>query len=160
MEKAATALANIVIQTVNAPLIILFYTILLSRSINWYAPLLVLGYFVIAYVVNKFLMGPVTNYTYKQEKYEGDFRYNHVRLRTHAESIALYSGGQEASWQLNAMFHRLIENTWNVATWNFALNGMQSVLLRANMQAASTFGLTWVEYSTTSLCASPSLWIP
>ena len=44
--------------------------------------------------INKFLMSPVVNLMVKKERYEGDFRFQHVFIRVNSESLAFY--GKEA----------------------------------------------------------------
>lgn len=44
-------------------------------------------------VINKYLLSPIVNLIYQQEKAEGHFRFQHVRVRSNAESIAFMSGG-------------------------------------------------------------------
>lgn len=64
------------------------------------------GYFIVATVINKFLMGPVISLVVQQESREGDFRwadnhsfyyelidngrFHHVQVRSNAEPIAFY----------------------------------------------------------------------
>lgn len=45
-------------------------------------------------MINKYLLSPIVNLVYQQEKAEGHFRFQHVRVRSNAESIAFMSGGQ------------------------------------------------------------------
>ena len=47
-------------------IILLFY--------SYIGPVSVFGFFIVATVINKLLMDPVAKWTYKQEKFEGDFR--------------------------------------------------------------------------------------
>ena len=43
----------------------------------------------ISTVINKMLMAPVVNLAVNHEQKEGDFRFKHMELRSHAESLAL-----------------------------------------------------------------------
>lgn len=46
-------------------------------------------FFILATFISKFLIVNVSKYIYAQEMAEGDFRYQHTRIRNNAESIAL-----------------------------------------------------------------------
>ena len=52
------------------------------------------GQFLFSSGINKFLMSPVVNLMVKKERYEGDFRFQHVFIRVNSESLAFY--GKEA----------------------------------------------------------------
>ena len=41
-------------------------------------------------------MSPVVNLTVKKERYEGDFRFQHVFIRVNSESLAFYGEQAEA----------------------------------------------------------------
>ena len=50
-------------------------------------------FFLVTTVINKYLLSPIVNLVYHQERAEGHFRFQHVRIRSNAESIAFMSGG-------------------------------------------------------------------
>ncbi|EGC28306.1 hypothetical protein DICPUDRAFT_160365 [Dictyostelium purpureum] len=89
IDNFTTLLATIVSQCITSPMIVIYYTYLTFTTINWYAPLIVYGYFFLGYFLNKLVMSPMVSINYLQDKLEGDFRYLHQRIRNFAESIAL-----------------------------------------------------------------------
>ena len=52
---------------------------------GWIGPTLMTGIFIIGSLLNKVLMTPVVRLTFRKEE---DFRFKHVFVRTHAESLA------------------------------------------------------------------------
>jgi ATP-binding cassette, subfamily D (ALD), member 4 len=79
----------------------------------------------------KILASPVISRVVKQEEREGDFRLAHTRVRTYAESIALYDGGKReesevdfAMSRLFRMVQRLIYLRLPLNTFSFFLSYM------------------------------------
>ena len=63
-------------------------------------------YFIISTLINKTLMAPSVRLTVEMEQREGDFRFKHMELRSHAESLAL-SGSVEV--ELGKVNRKLVE---------------------------------------------------
>ena len=53
----------------------------------------------------------------------GDFRFDHVRVRTCAESIAIYDGGEREKIQTEKTFFELLRNQMRIMRWHWGLNG-------------------------------------
>lgn len=53
-----------------------------SHRSGWQGPVGCFGFFLLATSVNKILMSPIVNYVVKQEKCEGDFRYDDDMIET------------------------------------------------------------------------------
>lgn len=61
-----------------------FYAI---APLGWLPPVMVVGFFIITSILVRIQMNPITRLTFIQQRYEGDFRFLHTRLRTFAEVI-------------------------------------------------------------------------
>ncbi|KAK5583803.1 hypothetical protein RB653_005405 [Dictyostelium firmibasis] len=97
IDNFTTLLASIVSQCITGPMVVVYYTYLCYTTIDWYAPLIVYGYFFLGYFINKLVMSPMVSINYLQDKLEGDFRYLHQRVRNFAESIAFHNLSKEKS---------------------------------------------------------------
>ncbi|KAM9968005.1 hypothetical protein ACTFIW_002433 [Dictyostelium discoideum] len=95
IDNFTTLLASIVSQCITGPMVVVYYTYLCYTTIDWYAPLIVYGFFFLGYLINKLVMSPMVSINYLQDKLEGDFRSLHQRIRNFSESIALYSLSKE-----------------------------------------------------------------
>ncbi|KAM9956506.1 hypothetical protein ACTFIR_003224 [Dictyostelium discoideum] len=95
IDNFTTLLSSIVSQCITGPMVVVYYTYLCYSTIDWYAPLIVYGYFFLGYFINKLVMSPMVSINYLQDKLEGDFRYLHQRIRNFSESIALYNLSKE-----------------------------------------------------------------
>ncbi|KAN0016203.1 hypothetical protein ACTFIU_006165 [Dictyostelium citrinum] len=95
IDNFTTLLASIVSQCITGPMVVVYYTYLCYTTIDWYAPLIVYGFFFLGYFINKLVMSPMVSINYLQDKLEGDFRSLHQRIRNFSESIALYSLSKE-----------------------------------------------------------------
>lgn len=69
------------------------------------------------------VMSRIVRLVFVQEKLEGDFRFSHVRVRTSAESIALYNGGEREQAYVNSIFADLLQNKLKIVKMHFVLNG-------------------------------------
>lgn len=107
---------------IEGPLQIIYYSYLSISTLTWQLPLLILGYWIVAYVVNKLLMTPSARYVFRQEQLEGYFRFGHVRVRTHSESIALNGAGKREQDIANVTFASLMKNRWYLISWETAVS--------------------------------------
>jgi len=57
---------------------------------------------------------PLIGLNFAQQRYEADFRYGLVRVREHAESVALYGGEPQERAALLARFGRVVVNWWSL----------------------------------------------
>jgi ATP-binding cassette subfamily D (ALD) protein 4 len=128
VDNFSAAYATICATCISAPLIIGLYTYLSWSKIDWYAPALVFAYFTVGFTINKLVMSPVVNIVYKQEKLEGDFRYVHMRVRSHAESIAIYGGNPTESAYAAKTFNQLLDNKYQLIKWYWYLNSTSNIL--------------------------------
>lgn len=62
---------------------------------DWIGPTGILGLFLVSLLINRLLMSPVVKATVDLERNEGDFRFGHASIRSHAESLAFC--GHQAS---------------------------------------------------------------
>ena len=85
-------------------------------------PLGCLAFFLISTLINRFLIANVSFYVYAQERREGDFRYQHMRIRGGAESIAFLGGGTTLEkTKSNHLLDRLISTQTRLLLHQLAL---------------------------------------
>jgi len=90
------------------PIIDIFlFAIKLSESIGPEAPILILSYFLTSSIVLKSISPPFAKYISKEQKLEGDYRFCHSRLITHAEEIAFYNGALKEKQSINYSFQKV-----------------------------------------------------
>lgn len=53
---------------------------------------------------------PISQFTFSQSKFEGNFRYAHARIRNYAESIAFYNGEEQEIANIETQFHSVLKN--------------------------------------------------
>eukprot|EP01116_Phalansterium_solitarium_P001035 TRINITY_DN1083_c1_g1_i1.p1 TRINITY_DN1083_c1_g1~~TRINITY_DN1083_c1_g1_i1.p1 ORF type:complete len:746 (-),score=329.70 TRINITY_DN1083_c1_g1_i1:108-2345(-) len=121
VDNFCTTLSTMAQSCVTAPLVIVYYTYLAATSIAWYAPVIVVGYFALGLVLTKLLMSTVVRLVVRQERLEGDYRYAHVRVRTQAESIALYDGGCRERLIADGRLETLLGTLRQLIWWRLAL---------------------------------------
>lgn len=62
-------------------------------------PLGCVTFFLLSTLINRYLIAQVSRYVYAQERCEGNFRFQHLRVRNHAESIAFLRWVHLYHWQ-------------------------------------------------------------
>lgn len=122
VEKFTSKLLEILRDVIEAPMVIIYYAVLCLSTISWYSPLIVLAFWLFAFTLNRFLMGPNIALIFRQEKLEGDFRYRHLVLRSLSESIAFYSSENQELGHMNSVFSRLMKNRLQLIKWTFFMN--------------------------------------
>lgn len=127
VDNWATSLAGIISQVIAAPLIIVYYAVFTAAYISWYAPLIILVWFALGYLANRLLMAPIARVVVRQERFEGDFRHEHARVRADAESIAICQGGPVELVQSRQRFERVLANRLSLIKWHWGLNSTANV---------------------------------
>ena len=90
-----------------------------------------LVFFLIAYALAGTLIAalgfgrPLIGLNYRQLRREADFRFGLVRLREHAEAIALEGGESHENRGLRALFDKVFANFGRILRWQFGLNLFQ-----------------------------------
>jgi ABC-type uncharacterized transport system fused permease/ATPase subunit len=92
VEKFSTAASELYSSTFKPIVDIVLFTRRLVKSIGYGGPILMYFYYVLSGFIMRKLLPNFAKMTAKQQKLEGDFRFNHSRLLMHAEEIAFYRG--------------------------------------------------------------------
>jgi len=79
---------RIIADLVVVPFTTAYYTYQAYARAGWLGPTAMFIFFFISTLINKLLMAPVVNLTATLEQKEGDYRYKHMEIRSHAESLA------------------------------------------------------------------------
>ncbi|KYR00586.1 ABC transporter D family protein [Tieghemostelium lacteum] len=130
IDQFTSLLGTIISQCITAPMVVIYYTYLTLKSMDWYAPVIVYAYFFLGYFVNKLVMSPMVSINFFQDKLEGDFRYLHQRIRNFAEAIALQNLSKDSQSEQELVeeekakkhFQTLLENKRKVIFWQYGLN--------------------------------------
>lgn len=99
-----------------------YYSYASWMIVGWVGPVGSFVFFLVCTLVNKFIMSPIVGLIYDQERREGDFRFQHMHIRSEAESIALISAGRTECIVTNSRLHRLIHTQQRVIRWRFFLD--------------------------------------
>ena len=88
------------------------------------------AYFLASGAVLRAISPPFGKYTAQEQKLEGDFRFNHSRIITHAEEIAFYGGHNREKVLVNASFDAIIKHVRRVYQMRFANGVFDSILVK------------------------------
>ena len=88
VDKMTNNLRTIIPELIVSPFIIAFYSYQCYLVNGLVGPVGCIVFFLLSTLMNKFLVQHVSRYVYEQERCEGDFRFQHLRIRNYAESIA------------------------------------------------------------------------
>eukprot|EP01104_Vermistella_antarctica_P008713 TRINITY_DN2203_c0_g1_i1.p1 TRINITY_DN2203_c0_g1~~TRINITY_DN2203_c0_g1_i1.p1 ORF type:complete len:769 (-),score=149.37 TRINITY_DN2203_c0_g1_i1:112-2418(-) len=124
VDYLAQSARDILVGMVGSPLVLILYTYLTFTHISWYAPLVIWTYYVAGYVVTKFIMSPVANAVFEQEKLEGDYRFTHAHVRSSAESIAMCRAQELEQLCVDWRLGLVMRNQMRIALWRWLLNGV------------------------------------
>jgi ATP-binding cassette subfamily D (ALD) protein 4 len=122
VDRFCQQLQNIVPQLVISPFVIAYYTYETYNSMGFYGPLSIYAFAILTAIVNKFLISPVVRAVFRQEAYEGDFRFHHVQFRVNAESAAFYRGGSIEGRNANKRLSTLYTAQHRVVDWTLPVN--------------------------------------
>jgi len=65
---------------------------------------------------------PLVAKNFMQQRFEADFRFDLIRVREHAEAVALYQGEAQEKVQLAGRFQRIRDNWWGIMRTTKYLN--------------------------------------
>ncbi|MFL9927122.1 ABC transporter ATP-binding protein/permease [Herbaspirillum lusitanum] len=65
---------------------------------------------------------PLVGLNFNQERFEANFRFGLIRVREHAEAVALYRGEAQEKMQLQARMDDIRDNWWNIMRVTKKLN--------------------------------------
>ena len=85
-----------------------------------------LGYSLTATLIMHKIGKPLRALLFQQERKEADFRYSLMRVREHAESIALYEGGAYENQKLNERFNFIRDNMKSIIKRQLYMGGFTS----------------------------------
>eukprot|EP00771_Trimastix_marina_P004105 gnl/Trimastix_PCT/841.p1 GENE.gnl/Trimastix_PCT/841~~gnl/Trimastix_PCT/841.p1 ORF type:complete len:674 (+),score=152.83 gnl/Trimastix_PCT/841:97-2118(+) len=119
--------AEVYSKTLEAPIQIVYYWGWTWQLLGWPAPFLILGFYVVIFIVTQFAMKTMMKSVFKQEKLEGDFRYAHVRLRTLAESVTLHQGADRERGHVQSLFGRVTKNRFVIILKGLVLEAISMV---------------------------------
>ena len=87
-----------------SPFTIGYYTYSTWQVTNFYGPLAIFLYFILRTAVNKIFISAVSRIIFRQNAYEGNFRFLHTQIRTYNEPIAFYNGDSFEHHQFDSYF--------------------------------------------------------
>ena len=92
VTQFCSSLSDMLRQTLQGPMLIVYYTCLSAMYSSWVAPSAVWLFFFVGAVTNRFLLRKVVGLTSLQGKLEGDFRLFHVSFIRSIEQIWFLKG--------------------------------------------------------------------
>ena len=91
-------------------------------SIPGYMVWFAIGYAGLGSLLVAYIGKPLVRQNVDQQRFEADFRFGLIRLREHAEPVALYRGEGHARHQLTGQFARIRDNWWAIMKTSKRLN--------------------------------------
>ncbi|XP_046379420.2 lysosomal cobalamin transporter ABCD4-like isoform X2 [Haliotis rufescens] len=122
VDKLCNFFSLIIAPLIISPFTIGYYVYQASVRTGYIGPVSVVVFFILATIINKFLMSPVVRSVFHQKRREGDFRFKHMQIRVNAESAAFYRSGVTEEKKANQKLHDLIKVQHKLIRRQYALN--------------------------------------
>ncbi|KAJ3224334.1 ATP-binding cassette sub- D member 3 [Clydaea vesicula] len=143
IDKFSDTLSHLYSDTLKPIVDIVLFAMKLSQAIGAEGPLIIIGYFVSTafgknILYNHFnivealrvISPPFGKFTANEQKLEGEFRYTHSRIITHAEEIAFYQGNKREKEVANKSFDKIYRHVQQVYRVHFMNGIFDSVLVK------------------------------
>mmetsp|Transcript_83835 Transcript_83835/g.233886 ORF Transcript_83835/g.233886 Transcript_83835/m.233886 type:complete len:787 (-) Transcript_83835:257-2617(-) len=114
VDLFTSAFAELVASLVVIPVLVVYYTWYLWTNFNWMLPAFCYLYFALGAIMQGILVKRVVRFVYLQERYEGNFRFDHLWFRTHVEAVAFLRGEALERVRISAAFARAVGNKHEV----------------------------------------------
>ncbi|KAF7492368.1 ATP-binding cassette sub-family D member 4 [Sarcoptes scabiei] len=127
VDKMFQSLSVLVPEILIAPFLIIFYWIRCQSATGPVGPISCLVLFVIGTSMNYFVIKQISLLVYQQERYEGDFRFQHLRIRNNAEAIVFMSGESSEHHNCQKFLSNLISTQKRLIFRQFFLKFLTSL---------------------------------
>ncbi|KAJ1823306.1 hypothetical protein LPJ60_001663 [Coemansia sp. RSA 2675] len=108
IERLSSSMATILPELLIAPFLIAYYTVRCWSMAGPLGPLAIYVYFVAGALCTRAVMPPIIRRVYQQEREEGNFRFQEIRITEFAESIAFFAGEDRERTAADAALGRVI----------------------------------------------------
>ncbi|VDM75006.1 unnamed protein product, partial [Strongylus vulgaris] len=120
VERMCSTLAkNIFPYILISPGVIAFYTYKTWATAGGFGVAIIYIYFIIGVIANRIIVSPLTKWTARVERCEGDFRYKHVSVRNNAEESTFYNAAEFEEYESNRFFKRLLKRQLGATLWKY-----------------------------------------
>lgn len=109
-ERLCIIIAKLVEDGAVAPFVIIYYTYYLWLSFGWVTPLICYTYFLIGFVSSFWLVDGISSIVYRQEFFEGTYRFCIGQYLRDISSISLLKGKELEFETINKKFLSLVSN--------------------------------------------------
>ncbi|KAL3899843.1 MAG: hypothetical protein SGCHY_001757 [Lobulomycetales sp.] len=114
IERFSDTLAHLYSDTLKPIVDIGLFAAKLSQAIGYGGPAIIVAYFVSTAAFLRVISPPTAKYTATEQKLEGEFRFTHSRVITHAEEIAFFQGGTREKAAADSSFDRIYNHASRV----------------------------------------------
>ncbi|KAJ3281556.1 ATP-binding cassette sub- D member 4 [Borealophlyctis nickersoniae] len=102
VDRLCEQLRHVLEELAIEPLLMAYYTYAVASVGGAFSPLFIYAYFCVTFLFCRVLVGPLLGLVAQRERAEGDLRFHHVRVRTHAEAISMMRGEEIERLKLDA----------------------------------------------------------
>ncbi|KAJ3187854.1 hypothetical protein HDU85_006247 [Gaertneriomyces sp. JEL0708] len=117
----STELRKMIEKLAIEPVLIVYYTWQTLKVNGWAGPVIIYGFYFASLFVTRAILQPIARLVYRKERAEGDFRFLHVRLRSHAESVAFLDGEGAERHVVDDALDTLIRLKRKIIDWESGL---------------------------------------
>ncbi|KAJ1360066.1 hypothetical protein KIN20_018947 [Parelaphostrongylus tenuis] len=118
---------NIYPYVLICPGVIGFYTWKTWATAGPFGVALIYGYFILGVIANRLIVSPMTKWTARAEKSEGDFRYKHVTVRNNAEESAFYHAAKFEKFQSDRFLNKVLNRHLKITLWRYPAQFLQNI---------------------------------
>ncbi|XGW33025.1 hypothetical protein V3C99_017494 [Haemonchus contortus] len=127
VERMCSTLAKSIFPYILiSPGVIAYYTYKTWTISGPFGVAIIYVYFLIGVIANRLLVSPLTKWTARVERAEGDFRYKHVSVRNNAEESAFYSAAEFDKHESDRFFVFLLKRQLGATLWKYPAQFLQN----------------------------------
>ncbi|KAJ4455576.1 putative ABC transporter transmembrane region 2 [Paratrimastix pyriformis] len=127
-------------KTVDCLSTLLYYAVWAWLDRGYIGPVALLAFYVVLFLVCRFLMNSLARMVFRNENLEGIFRAHHVRLRENAEAITFYDGHEAEHAVVSGALKGVIGARWSI-WWRSWVLQMLALMLALKICGCSEIAL-------------------